>query len=99
MIIHAPLARSAATVFVLALALFGTVRAQNALYVEDNGRGPLVRRVFGHMPMYEDADGKFVEVVLPRFMLKPVDEYSPAFVSIRHVRVVTHALENMSTGD
>jgi TonB family protein len=76
-----------------------TLRAQNALYVEDGGKGHLVRRVLGHMPMYEDANGKLVEVVQPRFMLKPVEEYSPAFVSIRHVRVVTHALENMSTGD
>jgi TonB family protein len=99
MIMHAPLARNAAPAFVLALALSGTVRAQNALYVEDHGKGYLVRRVLGHMPMYQDANGKFVEVVQPRFMLKPVEEYSPAFVSIRHIRVVTHALENMSTGD
>lgn len=82
-----------------ALAAPAISRAQNALYVEDGGKGHLVRRVLGHMPMYQDANGKFVEVAQPRFMLKPVDEYSPAFVSIRHVRVVTHAVENMSTGD
>jgi TonB family protein len=94
-----PFGRCAAVLVVSAFVGAATLRAQNALYVEDNGKGHLVRRVLGHMPMYEDTNGKFVEVVQPRFMLKPVAEYSPAFVSIRHVQVVTHVLENMSTGD
>jgi TonB family protein len=94
-----PFGRYVAALIVSAFVGATTLRAQNALYVEDNGKGHLVRRVLGSMPMYEDANGKFVEVVQPRYMLKPVEEYAPVFVSIRHVRVVTHAIEVMDTGD
>ncbi len=62
------------------------LRAQNLLYTEYNGRMVLVRAARRDRPVVE-IDGKRVVADGSRFVLNPVADYLPVFISIRNVAV------------
>jgi TonB family protein len=74
------------------------LRGQNALYAEHNGGARLVRRVVRSDPYVDDGTGKLVLASGDKYGLGPAPEYAPVYVSIRHLKVETRALELMENG-
>lgn len=72
--------------------------AQNALYAEHKGEFRLVRRVVRSDPYVDDGTGKLVAASGMKFGLAEAPEYAPYYVSIRNLKVMSHALELIGSG-
>lgn len=85
---------------VLFLALFAVpaVFGQQALYAEHKGGFRMVRRVVRNNPYVDDGTGKLVEASGTKMGLAPVPSFVPVYVSVRHLKVETHALVMMDSG-
>lgn len=62
--------------------------AQNALYVEHRKAFSLVQNVYGSQP-YVEENGRRILATGHNYILKKVDEYAPALISVRHLEVAT----------
>lgn len=71
--------------------------AQSVLLVEHKQKGHVVRAARREMPLI-DEKGKLVPVDGRRFVLKPVEEYLPVFVSVRGVNVRTSRVDLVDSG-
>ena len=68
------------------LLLAAHAAAQSALYVEHRTGFSLVQSVNGSQPWVEE-NGKRVPAAGHNYLLKKVDEYAPALISVRHLEV------------
>jgi TonB family protein len=79
-------------------ALAAPVAAQNVLFVENDGKPCLVRAARDTYPCIE-VNGKLERVPGHRFALKPVEEFIPFFVAVRHLEVKSTYLMVNGTGE
>lgn len=84
--------RTALAAFLLFSALAGSLSAQNVLLTEYDGKLNVVLRARGNSPCVKVKD-KLVTADGLRFVLKPVKEYLPVFVSVRNLDVKTSYLD------
>lgn len=84
----------------LLLALLAAPAAvgQKALYAEHKGEFRVVRRVVRNNPYVDDGTGKLIEASGTRMGLAPVPSFVPVYVSVRHLKVETHALVLADSG-
>ncbi len=83
--------------FVVGLLWVTGLKAQNALYVEHQGKGRLVRAARNNQPCIE-IKGKLQAVPGSRIALRPVADFLPVFVSIHNIDVRSFQLNLMETG-
>jgi TonB family protein len=69
-------------------ALLPRLTAQNALYVEHEGKLLLVRGASGNNPVAE-MNGKNVTIRTRKFLLKRLDEYRPVLISVEKMKSST----------
>ena len=73
----------------LATSLAAPLAGQNALLVEHDGHAVPVLRADGSRPLVEE-NGKLVPASGSRFALKPITEFLPVYISVRHLDVQTN---------
>lgn len=81
----------------LALAVVPAVSGQSILLALYKDKLEVVRGASGSRPLVE-VKGKRVTASGDRFALRPVDNFLPAFISVRYVNVRTSALQVVGTG-
>lgn len=81
----------------LGLVVAGSLRAQNMLLVEYEGRAAIVRGAAGARPVIEQ-DGRQQVIRANRFALKPVEEYVPVFVAVREPNVTSYTTTTEDAG-
>lgn len=80
----------------LLLASPSLVMAQHALYAEHEGEMRLVRRVQEQRPIVEQ-DGHEMVALAQKFLLRKVDEFSPAFITVRKLSIGIHTMDVVGT--